>query len=52
MSSRPKCIACGKELDFEVSEADRIIDDNIYYCDECFEAIEREWEDDHDQNDR
>ena len=34
MSSRPRCIVCKKELDFEVNEWDRFIDDNIYCSDD------------------
>ena len=50
MSSKSvaRCIVCKRELDFEVDEMDRIIDDNIWYCDECFETIAREWEAEYD----
>lgn len=47
MSSRPRCIVCKRALDFEADELDRIIDDNIWYCDDCFEAIAREWEEEY-----
>ena len=47
-SSVARCIVCKRELNFEVDEMDRIIDDNIWYCDECFETIAREWEAEYD----
>ena len=48
MSSRPKCIVCGKEMNFEIDEARHLPSDNIWYCDDCFEIIAREWEAEYD----
>ena len=47
MSSKPRCIVCKGELD--IDEAQHLPSDNIWYCDECFETIAREWEDEYDQ---
>lgn len=52
MSSRLRCIVCKRELDFEIDEAEHLPSDNIWYCDDCFETIAREWEDNYDQDDR
>ena len=49
LPSVAKCIVCKRELDFEVTEMDRIIDDNIWYCDECNEIMWREVEEEYER---
>lgn len=52
MSSKSvaRCIVCKRTLDFEVTEWDRFIDDNIWYCDECWDIIEAGLEDEYDES--
>jgi len=38
----PKCIACGKSMGFSVRNDEFLVNDNIWFCDECEMVVEED----------
>ena len=38
------CIACGVPMGFEVRNDEFLVNDNIWYCNDCCKEIEMDWD--------